>query len=159
MKVSVATKYGIRGLIYLANNRRKWPINVEEVAARTSVPKSYLLKIFRNLSVGGVVRATRGKDGGFALQRDPAVISLRDIVESIEGPVFLSPCTAGDEHCEHSGYCGAVGYWRLIQRNLMDNLGSVTLQAMAEAERAPVLPAVSVEAVQPAVADRVFNTA
>lgn len=158
MKVSVATKYGIRGLIYLANNRRGWPINVEEVAARTSVPKSYLLKIFRNLSVGGVVRATRGKDGGFALQRDPSAITLREIVESIEGPIYLSLCTAGDEHCEHSTYCGAAGYWQAIQRSLLDNLGSVTLQAMATAEKSPTQPVV-MEALQQPVGADVYNSA
>lgn len=157
MKVSVATKYGIRGLIYLANNRRGWPINVEEVAARTSVPKSYLLKIFRNLSVGGVVRATRGKDGGFALQRDPSAITLRDIVESIEGPIYLSPCTAGNDQCEHSGYCGAAGYWQAIQGNLLQNMSSVTLQAMASSEKNPSQPAV-VKTAQPAVTENVYNS-
>ncbi len=158
MKVSVATKYGIRGLIYLANNRRRWPINVEEVAARTSVPKSYLLKIFRNLSVGGVVRATRGKDGGFALQRDPGGITLREIVESIEGPIYLSPCTTGDQNCEHSGYCGAADYWQAIQRNLLDNMTAVSLQSMAASEKVPAPQAV-VQPSETIMTDRIYNNA
>lgn len=51
------------------------------------MPERFLLQILRNLVTHGILRSTRGVDGGYALTRPPEEISLLDVIEAIEGPM------------------------------------------------------------------------
>lgn len=51
------------------------------------MPERFLLQILRNLVTHGILRSTRGVDGGYALTRPPENISLLDVIEAIEGPM------------------------------------------------------------------------
>lgn len=51
------------------------------------MPERFLLQILRNLVTHGILRSTRGVDGGYALTRSPEEISLLDVIEAIEGPM------------------------------------------------------------------------
>ena len=135
MRVSVATEYGVRGLTYLANHRQNWPISIEEVASQSGVPKSYLLKIFRSLSMAGLVKATRGKDGGFSLQRQPGAITVGEVLEAIEGPLSVCPCVIDEQRCDRAKRCGARSFWLSVQASLRETLTSTTLQTIAARER------------------------
>ena len=51
------------------------------------MPERFLLQILRNLVTHGILRSTRGVDGGYTLTRSPEDISLLDVIEAIEGPM------------------------------------------------------------------------
>ena len=51
------------------------------------MPERFLLQILRNLVTHGILRSTRGVDGGYTLTRAPEDISLLDVIEAIEGPL------------------------------------------------------------------------
>jgi Rrf2 family protein len=51
------------------------------------MPERFLLQILRNLVTHGILRSTRGVDGGYTLTRPPEEISLLDVIEAIEGPL------------------------------------------------------------------------
>ena len=57
------------------------------------MPERFLLQILRNLVTHGILRSTRGVDGGYALTRPPEEISLLDVIEAIEGPMDASDPT------------------------------------------------------------------
>lgn len=54
------------------------------------MPERFLLQILRSLVTHGILRSTRGVEGGYMLDRDPADISLLDIVEAVDGPLRSS---------------------------------------------------------------------
>lgn len=60
-------------------------IQLEEIAKRYEIPKSYLLQIMRQLGVAGILRSARGPNGGYKLARRPAEISFGDIVRALNG--------------------------------------------------------------------------
>ena len=51
------------------------------------MPERFLLQILRNLVTHGILRSTRGVDGGYALVRAPEDVSLLEVIEAIEGPM------------------------------------------------------------------------
>jgi Rrf2 family protein len=58
------------------------------LAAEGNMPERFLLQILRNLVTHGILHSTRGVDGGYALERRADEISLLDLIEAVDGPVF-----------------------------------------------------------------------
>ncbi len=58
------------------------------------MPERFLLQILRNLVTHGILRSTRGVDGGYTLTRPPEEISLLEVIEAIEGPMNADAATA-----------------------------------------------------------------
>ncbi len=78
-------------------------LSAAEISEQIAVPAQFTLKILRKLSEGGVVRATRGKYGGYALEVPPEVLSVRRVVELIDGPITLNRCQENDFLCSRMG--------------------------------------------------------
>lgn len=134
MRLTRGTDYGARGVIYLA----KQPVNavalVGDIAREEGVPESYLAKIFQDLAKGGILRSHRGAKGGFSLARPADSITLREIIESVEGPIALSRCLAPYESCDRQDTCALYAVLSRAQEQLLSDLGRVTVQEMAAYE-------------------------
>jgi Rrf2 family protein len=71
----------------LAQEETLQPIPCSQLAKQGDMPERFLLQILRSLVTHGILRSTRGVDGGYTLVRSPDEISLLEIIEAIEGPV------------------------------------------------------------------------
>ncbi len=89
MKVSRTIAYAIHATLQLAGGERGVPIPCSQLANEGQMPERFLLQILRSLVMRGLLRSTRGVEGGYCLARPADEISLRDIVESFDNP--LSP--------------------------------------------------------------------
>jgi len=87
MKLSRTVAYAVRATIQLAQEPSDRPIPCSKLASEGNMPERFLLQILRNLVTHGILRSTRGVDGGYALTRPPENISLLDVIEAIEGPM------------------------------------------------------------------------
>ncbi|MFV1967263.1 MAG: Rrf2 family transcriptional regulator [Pirellulaceae bacterium] len=87
MKLSRTVGYAVRATLQLAQNPSHTPVPCSKLAAEGNMPERFLLQILRNLVTHGILRSTRGVDGGYALTRSPEEISLLDVIEAIEGPL------------------------------------------------------------------------
>ncbi len=87
MRLSLQVQYAICGTFDLAYNGHGGPVQVRVISDRQEVPNRYLEQIFRRLRQAGIVTSKRGPGGGYTLARDPAAITLREIVEAVEGPL------------------------------------------------------------------------
>ena len=88
MKVSTRGDYASRALLSLAlHGERSLPTSVRDVAERTGLPQPYLEQILLALKGAGLVRSKRGVGGGYVLARDPAEITLGEIVSAVDGPI------------------------------------------------------------------------
>ena len=132
MHLTKGADYGARGIIYLAKQPPSSVVLVGEVAAAEGLPESYLAKIFQDLAKEGIVRSHRGAKGGFSLARPPEEITLREIIEAIEGPIFLSRCLAPGENCEKMPTCALYPVLKRAQERLLATLSATTLKDLAE---------------------------
>lgn len=91
--LSISTKclYGLKALVYLAENHQRGVMQIKEIAASQDIPQKYLEQIFNLLGKANVIRSVRGKKGGYMLAGDPARITVKEIILLLEGGVELVP--------------------------------------------------------------------
>ncbi|MEW6367857.1 MAG: Rrf2 family transcriptional regulator [Acidobacteriota bacterium] len=88
MRISLKAEYAVRALLDLALHApRNMGSRSAEVARRTGVPGKFLDAILRDLRKAGLVSSRRGRDGGHWLARDPSRLTVRAILEAIDGPL------------------------------------------------------------------------
>jgi len=87
MRFSLQVYYAVNGVFDLAYNGFETPVQVRVVGDRQAIPTRYLEQIFQRLRKAKIVRGKRGPGGGYVLARDPADITLRQIVEAVEGSI------------------------------------------------------------------------
>ena len=133
MKVSTRGDYAARALLSLALHESDRPTSVKEIAERTNLPQPYLEQILLAVKGAGLVRSKRGVGGGYVLARPPAEITVRDVVEAVDGPIALNGCVLWPEDCRRSADCRMHEVWVLAQQRMMDVLGEVTLAQLAPA--------------------------
>ena len=85
MRFSLQAQYAICGLFDLAYNGRGESVQVRVVGVRQGIPPRYLEQIFQRLRRAGLVEGKRGPGGGYRLARAAGEISVRDVVEAVEG--------------------------------------------------------------------------
>jgi Rrf2 family protein len=86
MKLSRTVAYAVRATLQLAQLETQGPVPCSRLANEGKMPERFLLQILRNLVTHGILRSTRGVDGGYALIRPADQISLLEVIEAIEGP-------------------------------------------------------------------------
>lgn len=94
------TEYALRAAAFLA---RRYPTgcNSQEVAAATKVRPGYMSKVLMGLAKAGIVKSQRGLGGGFCLARDPAKITILDVVSVFDSIDLIEHCPLGlPEHTE-----------------------------------------------------------
>jgi Rrf2 family protein len=91
MKLSRTVAYAVQATLQLARSESAEPVPCSRLAAAGQMPERFLLQILRNLVTHGILRSTRGVDGGYSLVRPAEEISLLEVIEAIEGPFDAAP--------------------------------------------------------------------
>jgi len=87
MKLSRTVTYALQATLQLAESDSIRPVPCSQLAADGHMPERFLLQILRNLVNHGILRSTRGVDGGYSLVHRPEEISILDVIEAIDGPI------------------------------------------------------------------------
>jgi FeS assembly SUF system regulator len=105
--------------------------NVASLAAATSVPEPAAAKILKDLVRAGLVESFRGAAGGYRLVRGGDAITVRQVVEAVEGPITLVDCTDGASACcATQKQCPLRGKWGPVNDAIIAALDNVTLHDM-----------------------------
>ncbi len=99
MKFSNSIEYAIHGLIYLSGAPAGEATQIAGVAKAIKVPEGYLRKVFQQLARAGILSSQRGARGGFYLSGEPENITLKDIVEAIDGSLPSYACLRDRRSC------------------------------------------------------------
>jgi len=144
MKFSTSIEYAIHGLVYLARGlsgvtsdvlSKKAPdrvILLSNIAKETAVPESYLRKVFQTLSKRGIVMSQRGVGGGYFLARKPEEITLRDVVEAIEGFIPAYCCREFRRKCSIGENCPIRKSFDRARDSMYEVLEGTTIKRLAE---------------------------
>jgi Rrf2 family protein len=135
MRVSTRSDYGLRALIELAGNYGRGPLQSSEIALRRHIPEQYLDQLLTTLRKAGFIRSIRGPAGGHELLRNPSTITVREVIESLEGS--LSPVPWLDEPAEatdHPHACGQREIWERIRSATCEILGAYSVADLLERE-------------------------
>jgi len=130
MKLSTRSRYGLQAMLELGSSYEKEPLILREIAERQEIPIKYLEQLIIPLKIANLVRNTRGTGKGYSLTRRPEMISLREIIMALEGPLVEVHCYSGSEVCNRRGECVMAEFWSEFQRKVDDYLGSKTLKEL-----------------------------
>ena len=125
-------EYAIRGIIYLAQQSPGELVSMGHLIEATEAPPAFMAKILQAFAKQGIVRSARGAKGGFTLARAASAITLREIVEAIEGPVVPNHCLIGKGACSRDRTCNVHPVWKRVQTQVVSILDGVTIAELAK---------------------------
>jgi Rrf2 family transcriptional regulator, iron-sulfur cluster assembly transcription factor len=126
MQIIRETDYAIRCVHYLASQKDNI-IMVDEISNQMKIPKPFLAKILQKLVKENIVKSFRGIKGGFQLSREASAINLLEVIESIQGPMFINRCAVDPKTCDLSSTCAIHPVWIEIQEQVKKILQSYSL--------------------------------
>ncbi|TYO98921.1 BadM/Rrf2 family transcriptional regulator [Geothermobacter ehrlichii] len=139
MKLSTKSRYGLRAIFDMAYHSGNFPAQIKDISRRQNISPRYLEQIFQDLKRAGLLKSRRGPQGGYTLARDPADITVKDVIEAAEGEVFLVACTAREKscaaNCEFDQNCVTQKIWEEANKRLNTYFSSVSLKDMCDMAR------------------------
>ncbi len=150
MIFTTKAEYGVRLLVELGRQDNDSPVALKAIAESEGLPLAYLERIVALLKKAELVESTRGAHGGYRLARDPASITMDEVVQALEGVVAPMSCFVDDReegrvlcsHVDDGHACATRLLWTRVQGGVTRALQQTTLQELVDfAVRGPVVPA------------------
>lgn len=120
MKITAKVAYASQAVLLLALRPPSQRIQAKEIAESQQIPLKFLEQILIQLKNAGLVKSIRGASGGYLLGRPAEDISLRDVVEAVEGEVRMLDVDLNDATIER--------IWLDIEEDLVAQLESISIQ-------------------------------
>ena len=134
MKITSEADYALRIVSHLAREERL--ADSGAVSDAVKVSERFTVKILRKLMLGGLGRAQKGASGGYELARDPGLISMRHVIELIDGPLTMNKCLDDTYECSRNSYDKGCCKFHLIfeklNLQLSKKLGLITIDMIAD---------------------------
>jgi Rrf2 family protein len=133
MKISTKGRYALRMLLDLAEHRDDGFVSLKEIAERQNISKLYLEQIVSLLHTSNILRANRGKLGGYMLAKDPSKCTVGQVLRITEGNLAPVSCLESEINiCDRIEFCKTLPMWMGLNRVINDYLNGVTLQDILE---------------------------
>jgi len=137
MRITTWAEYGVICSLHLAKRHGEGPVTGRDLAAREGLPADYVEQILLRLRRASLISSTRGARGGYMLARDPAEISVREIIHPSALSTFDLHCVSHpitEERCADSQNCSIRPVWMMLQRRIDEALESVHLADLLQDE-------------------------
>lgn len=134
MKITQESDYAMRIVLFLSRLGVGKKIEAKAISEAEGVTLRFTLKILRKLTQKEIVSSFRGIHGGYALSKEPHEITMRDVIEAVEGEIFINRCLNSSESCnmKKGNTCSVHRQLSRIQRNMLEDLSSVTFKKLME---------------------------
>ena len=131
LRLSKKADYALIAMKHLAL-RGDGSSSAREIASLYDIPIELLAKILQRLVRRGLLASQQGTRGGYQLARMPALISVADVIQAIDGPVTVTACADSEgSSCEQFAKCNVRDpLWRVRER-ILSALGECTIAELA----------------------------
>lgn len=136
MNVTSKGRYALQIMIDLAQHRDDGYISLKTISDRTQLSMKYLEMIVGNLKKSELVDSTRGKEGGYKLNKTPQEYSIGEILRCIEDNLAPVACIKeGEIQCDRSGACLTVPMWKELDDITNAYLDTVSLEDLLTGDK------------------------
>jgi Rrf2 family protein len=139
MEITKAADYGLRAMYRLGQAPMNTSALIGDIASEMNIPAQFLHKVMPRLVKAGLVRSRRGARGGYKLAKQPGEITLLQIVQAIDGPIYINRCLFDHDDCTMDEYCPIRPVFQDAQdalRKVLDDASLADLIARKHAEAA-----------------------
>ncbi len=150
LRLTKKADYGLMALKYLAEHPHSPALSAKDIAEAYHIPPQLLAKILQRLAKVGLVRSTAGMNGGYALQREAAGITVFEVILAVDGQQFLTACTSGSRPCDLTESCTIKEPMARVNESIMELLKGIRIGDLVErdAQRAVKTPPSSLISIQ-----------
>ena len=129
MGFTLKSSYALRALYELAVSTQngKEKLSLVEIVENNNIPRDFLEKIFGELRQAGIIKAIRGRYGGYALAKPAEEILIRDIILELDNPMNSYVCIKNKGQCSIDPDCSIKYVWFKMYNAMMKELGETTL--------------------------------
>jgi Rrf2 family protein len=136
MKLSTRGRYGVRLMFDLALHYGDGPIFLKDIAERQEISAKYLWQLINPLKTTKLITSMRGAHGGYILGRAPENISLKEILDVLEGSLCMVDCVDTPSICKRAPSCVARDIWGEVSQGMRQTLENITLAEMVKRQKA-----------------------
>ncbi len=126
LTLSRLSDYAIVLMTFLATHE-ECRASARTLAEGTRVPLPTVVRLLKILAAAGALQSIQGRGGGYRLKRAPSDVSVREIIESVEGPIALTECNREAGSCYIEDSCQVRDHWRLINGAFRQSLANISL--------------------------------
>jgi Rrf2 family protein len=123
--------YAVRAVLALARGSGNGLLSARRISVAMDIPVRFLPQVLTDLSRAGLVEAAPGRSGGYRLKRDPATITLLEVIEAVEGDSRRQACVLRGAPCGVDGYCDVHNVFFAGQEALRGTFARTTLANLA----------------------------
>ncbi len=137
MNLSQKCQYATRSMLELAKCYGNGPLRISVIAEKQAIPPRFLENILNELKSSGLIESRRGAQGGYILAKDPAEITVGDIIRLVDGPFDPVKCI-DDKNvptCPLHGRCALISLWSRAKTAIEEVYDSATLKHLVEQEK------------------------
>jgi Rrf2 family protein len=129
MVITTLEGYALRALVYIALKDSK-KASVREIAMENGISFSYTLRICSTLREKGILESDKGRNGGYLLKRDPATISLLEVVKAVGKDSIEIKCDFGKNKTAlcYTKNCALIPEWKTVKIKFDVLMNSVKLK-------------------------------
>lgn len=131
MQLTRTGEYAVRTMIHLSALPFGTVVQISDIAREWSIPDTFLRKITGQLADAELIATQRGSSGGIRLAQSPEKLTVLDVIEAVEGKIFLNKCLICGNVCPRDEWCQVHVLWSEAQRKLKEILTSRTLAHLA----------------------------
>jgi Rrf2 family protein len=133
MRLSTKSRYGLRILMQIAmENQEGKAAQGKTISRKQDISEPYLEQIMIPLKNAGYVRATRGCNGGYFLNKNPQDITVLGVIELFEGELNLVDCVSDENNCPRVKECHTSNVWKKIAASMRDTAEKITLASILD---------------------------
>ena len=125
-------EYAVRLMVYLAGRDQEHLVSAGEIAENQNIPKRFLRTIISQFAKKGFIDSFQGNGGGIRLAAGAENRTLLEVIEAVEGPIYLNVCMQGEAACQFSSQCAVHLIWHEAQQAIQKILGQKKIKELAQ---------------------------
>lgn len=133
MNITREADYAIRVIANLSLTEEGERVSASTLAEEETIPQQFLLKILRKLRKQGLIKSYMGVKGGYILNKKPGDITFKDVIEAIDGPIYINACLYDRTECNRYPInCIVHKKLKVVQQGLVEDLESINFKNLFE---------------------------
>ena len=132
LKLTKKADYALMAMKHLAERPRGESQSAKDVADAFGIPPEALAKILQRLAKAGLLQSQHGINGGYTLGRPAATISAFEVIQAIDGPLFITSCVTVRGECDQSDRCNIREPLRKVNESIEAVLKRIKISHMRE---------------------------